>query len=228
VCQLEVLSAETADTYGPQIGLKLKVMGGEHEGHTFMDYANRDEDTGQIKQGSKAWSIFEACLGRAGVGGSLMATDSKTTSERPPEERPDETGGLEREAYLEERKTLVEAEGEASQSLDKALITLSAGAFGLSLLFISRIASEPQALLWLYVAWGDFVLSLVAILSSFLASQKAFRRALEMLDEDYKYSGCGQESNSWSKLTAGLTVTSISAFIVGVVTLAVFATRNLS
>jgi len=64
VCRLEVLSAETADTYGPQIGLKLKVMGGEHEGHTFMDYANRDEDTGQVKQGSKAWSIFEACLGR--------------------------------------------------------------------------------------------------------------------------------------------------------------------
>jgi hypothetical protein len=64
VCRLEILSAEKADTYGPQIGLKLKVIGGEHNGHTFMDYANRDEDTGQIKQGSKAWSIFEACLGR--------------------------------------------------------------------------------------------------------------------------------------------------------------------
>ena len=64
VCRLEVLSAETADTYGPQIGLKIKVVGGEHDGHTFMDYANRDEDTGQIKQGSKAWSIFEACLGQ--------------------------------------------------------------------------------------------------------------------------------------------------------------------
>ena len=64
VCRLEVLSAETADTYGPQIGLKLKVVGGEHDSHTFMDYANRDEDTGQVKQGSKAWSIFEACLGR--------------------------------------------------------------------------------------------------------------------------------------------------------------------
>jgi hypothetical protein len=64
VCRLKVLSAETADTYGPQIGLKLKVLGGEHEGHTFTDYANRDEDTGQVKQGSKAWSIFEACLGR--------------------------------------------------------------------------------------------------------------------------------------------------------------------
>jgi hypothetical protein len=64
VCRLEVLAADKADAYGPQIYLKLKVVGGEHDGHTFNDYANRDEDTGQIKQGSKAWSIFEACLGR--------------------------------------------------------------------------------------------------------------------------------------------------------------------
>jgi hypothetical protein len=63
VCRLEILSAEKADTYGPQIGLKLKVVGGDHDGHTFMDYANRDEDTGKIKQGSKAWSFFGACLG---------------------------------------------------------------------------------------------------------------------------------------------------------------------
>ena len=49
VCRLMVLSAETADTYGPQIGLKLKVVGGEHDGHTFMDYANRDEDSGPGK-----------------------------------------------------------------------------------------------------------------------------------------------------------------------------------
>jgi len=64
VCRLEVLAADKAETYGLQIGLKLRVIGGKHDGHTFTDYANRDEDTGQIKQGSKAWSIFEACLGR--------------------------------------------------------------------------------------------------------------------------------------------------------------------
>src|SRR5215207_3129460 len=64
VSRLEILDVDKADTYGPQIYLKLKVVGGEHDGHTFMDYANRDEDTGQVKQGSKAWSIFEACLGR--------------------------------------------------------------------------------------------------------------------------------------------------------------------
>jgi hypothetical protein len=64
VCRLEILAADKAETYGLQIGLKLKVVSGEHDGHTFTDYANRDEDTGQIKQGSKGWSIFEACLGR--------------------------------------------------------------------------------------------------------------------------------------------------------------------
>ena len=64
VCRLEILSVDKAETYGLQIALKLKVIDGEHDGHTFMDYANRDEDTGQIKQGSKAWSIFEACLGQ--------------------------------------------------------------------------------------------------------------------------------------------------------------------
>ena len=64
VCRLEVPAADKAEAYGLQISLKLKVVGGEHDGHTFTDYANRDEDTGQIKQGSKAWSLFEACLGR--------------------------------------------------------------------------------------------------------------------------------------------------------------------
>jgi hypothetical protein len=64
VYQLEVIAADKAETFGPQIYLKLKVVGGEHDGHQFNDYSNRDEDTGKIKQGSKAWSIFEACLGR--------------------------------------------------------------------------------------------------------------------------------------------------------------------
>ena len=61
--QLEVLSVEKTDTYGPQVAFKTKVIGGKHDGYTFVDYASRDEDTGQIKQGTKAWSIYDACLG---------------------------------------------------------------------------------------------------------------------------------------------------------------------
>ena len=63
VCRLEILDADKSDTYGPQIYLKLRIVGGEHDGHTFNDYSGRDENTGQVNQGSKAWSIFEACLG---------------------------------------------------------------------------------------------------------------------------------------------------------------------
>ena len=61
--RLEVLSVEKTETYGPQVSFKLKVVGGEHDGYTFIDYATRDEDNGNINQGTKAWSIFEACLG---------------------------------------------------------------------------------------------------------------------------------------------------------------------
>ena len=64
VCRLEILDADKSDTYGPQIYLKLRVLGGEHDGHQFNDYSTRDENTGQVKQGGKAWSIFEACLGQ--------------------------------------------------------------------------------------------------------------------------------------------------------------------
>ena len=64
VYRLEIIAADKVDTYGPQIALKERIVGGQYDGHTFMDYANLDENTGKIKQGSKAWSIFEACLGR--------------------------------------------------------------------------------------------------------------------------------------------------------------------
>jgi hypothetical protein len=134
--------------------------------------------------------------------------------------------GLEREAYLEERKTLVEAEGEASQSLDRALITLSAGAFGLSLAFIIQVAPEPKALCSLYLAWGGFIISLLSILLSFLASQQGFRRARDVLDTYYQTEE--REANGWDKLTGTLNVVSIISFILGVVSLAYFAVRNLT
>jgi hypothetical protein len=61
--QLEILSVEYTDTYGLQVAFKNRVVGGKHDGYIFVDYASRDEDTGQIKQGTKAWGTYEACLG---------------------------------------------------------------------------------------------------------------------------------------------------------------------
>jgi hypothetical protein len=37
VCILEVLAAERAEAHGLQIALKLKIVGGEYDGHPFTD-----------------------------------------------------------------------------------------------------------------------------------------------------------------------------------------------
>ena len=62
VCRLEIWTRQGGNLR-PQRYLKLKVWA-ESTRATVHGLPNRDEDTGQIKQGSKAWSIFEACLGR--------------------------------------------------------------------------------------------------------------------------------------------------------------------
>ena len=61
---LRILEAWLTDDYGPQFAVKVEVIEGENVGYVFTDYSNRDENTGKIKQGGKAWSIFEACLGK--------------------------------------------------------------------------------------------------------------------------------------------------------------------
>lgn len=121
---------------------------------------------------------------------------------------------------------LVEAEGEASQSLDKALITLSAGAFGLSLAFVAQVAPQPQTLWSLYIAWGSFVLALLSVLFSFLMSQYGFRRQRQILDT---YLETGKfEKNGWNTITGLLNSISIVFFVIGAISLAWFAVRNLT
>ena len=38
---VEILSAETTEQYGPQLAIKLKVVGGEHDGYTFTAFYKR-------------------------------------------------------------------------------------------------------------------------------------------------------------------------------------------
>jgi hypothetical protein len=135
---------------------------------------------------------------------------------------------LERDAYLEERKSLVEAERESAQTLDKFLITLSAGALGLSITFIRQIAPDPGWLWLLYVGWGGFALSLLAVLMSLLFSQSALRSARDNLDRLYS----GQEDldsrNRWGSATNALNFASILSFVAGVAFLAAFAVVNVA
>ena len=133
-----------------------------------------------------------------------------------------------RQTYLEERKLLIDAEREAARSFDKAMITLSAGALGLSITFIRQLSPIlPQARLLLYVAWGSFIFALLVMLLSFLFSQSAMRKQRDILDQEYAETATTKVKNNWATITNWLNRVSIGLFILGVIFLALFSIKNL-
>lgn len=133
-----------------------------------------------------------------------------------------------RKTYLEERKLLIDAEREAARGFDRAMLTLSGGALGLSITFIRQVAPTPYDKTMLYVAWGGFTLALLSTLLSFLFSQSALRKQRDILDQDYAGKiPAHQQKNLLAIITNCLNWLSIVFFIVGVIFLAMFAQQNL-
>jgi len=134
------------------------------------------------------------------------------------------------QVYLDERKALVEGENASADQFDKAILTLAAGALGLSLVFLEKIAPNPspKTINYLSISWTALVVSLIAILSSFILSQHAYRRQREILeDEIFPVAGKQVDSvNWWSIWTTRLNWLSIATFIIGATMLAVFSIAN--
>lgn len=132
------------------------------------------------------------------------------------------------QVYLEERKLLITAERETSQQFDKAILTLAAGALGLSITFINQIAPHPESrsICFLVSAWILFCLSLLSTLISFLASQAACRKQRDALDENILGKNIC-ENNKAAAWTNWLNYFSIVFFIIGVIALIVFSALNL-
>lgn len=126
----------------------------------------------------------------------------------------------------EYRNWLVAADQKASEAYDKAVMTLSGGALGLSLTFVKDIVKSPHSeSLWLLEAsWGCLTLSLAFILVSMLFSQWALRRAIGQVDES-SLSGA-RVGGFFATLTATLNVLSGAAFLGGIALLAWFSISN--
>lgn len=136
------------------------------------------------------------------------------------------------EFYREERKDLISAELEQASSFDKYILTLAAGTFGLSLLFIKDIVPYPEArTIWLLVtAWASFGASILSTLISFLQSQKAYQKQREILDNDYAKEAKrvqGEIKNKFATYTQCLNGASMILFLVGVIFLIIFSAVNL-
>lgn len=136
---------------------------------------------------------------------------------------------LEREVYLQERRELNEAEAEQIRSFDKSILTLSAGALGLSLTFIKDVVPKfgPCTSWSLYVGWACFVVSLLLTLSSFQISALAIRRQRAILDADQIGTDVGQRfGNLPARWTNGLNWASLYIFVFGAAMLTLFVALN--
>ncbi|MCX6575334.1 MAG: hypothetical protein NTV82_02950 [Candidatus Aminicenantes bacterium] len=131
--------------------------------------------------------------------------------------------------YIEERAKLIHAQAEETHKFDRTILTLASGAFGFSLAFIKEIvpAIKQGTFGWLLAAWLGFCASLLSTLISFLTSQHACRKQIEIL-EKVIFDGEKRESekNRAAKWTLGLNIASIIAFIAGVFLLVVFVSLN--
>ncbi|MFI5166508.1 MAG: hypothetical protein ACHQQS_07815 [Thermoanaerobaculales bacterium] len=139
-----------------------------------------------------------------------------------------------RKEYLEERRLLIDAEGESAASFDKAMITLSAGALGLSVTFIRQVVPQPRQTCLLLGAWIAYVGALLTVLVSFLLTQAAMRRQQKIIDtrETRRATGAGDsrlddERNFASAWAVSLSIASIVLFAVGTILLVGFCFVNL-
>jgi hypothetical protein len=127
----------------------------------------------------------------------------------------------------EYRKMLLEAEQKMQSSYDKAVMTLSGGALGISLAFIRDIADKTllKSTGWLLISWVLWGLSVTFILTSFFTSSWAFRRAIHQTDEKSIYiepaGGFLNRITSWLNFLAGL------LFFLGVIAIVVFVRGNI-
>jgi magnesium-transporting ATPase (P-type) len=133
---------------------------------------------------------------------------------------------IERQEYLDERQVLLECRNNAVRSLEKTLVTLSAGALALSITFLHDIAPHPTQITWMIIAWILLFGSLALMLTVFILGVHVFEKDIDALGKEYQK----QEVSRPEKLISSLKWlewSSLAAFILGSIFFAVFATVNL-
>lgn len=128
------------------------------------------------------------------------------------------------QTYLEERKILLGHKQDHSNNLDKAILTLSAGALGLSLTFLDKInPHNSQCLkLMLLFSWIGFTLSILLTLISFVTSEKAYDRQIEINDKYYEDERKEPEKNELNVFVDSIRIASIASFMVGTALLLIY------
>jgi hypothetical protein len=132
------------------------------------------------------------------------------------------------QTQLDEYRELLSSLEEKMQSeYDKAVMTLSGGALGISLTFLKDIVKQTPLIHpgWLMAAWICWGASVGAVLMSFLTSLNAMRKALRQVELKVIYY---EKPGGWLDiLTLVLNIMSGGLFLFGVIFIAVFMEQNL-
>ena len=142
--------------------------------------------------------------------------------------------------FLEHRRALIDAEFQIGLGLDKAILTLSAGALAVSMTFISEIVKQPRSTWTLIGAWIFFGWAIGSDLLSIYFCQLAYDRARKDLDaerygkgekshdgEQESEGSSGGRKNCWKTAAKIGTVSAVVLFLVGLIFLGIFVGINL-
>lgn len=127
----------------------------------------------------------------------------------------------------EYRKSLLSLEQQMQSEYDKAVMTLSGGALGISLTFLKDVVIKEGVTGggFLLAAWTCWGLSVTCTLASFYTSAVALRTAVEQTDDRTIY--LELVGGRLNKVTKLLNAASGLLFLCGVVFVVVFVARNL-
>lgn len=118
-----------------------------------------------------------------------------------------------------------------SEAFDKAVLTLSSSFLGLSLIFYRSVIPEGDVycIEYLKYSWVSFVVAIISTVLSFFASQASLKdeafyaeRYYNFNDDDYE-----NKQSKWTRITEFLNLVSAFGFILGVVLMFMFVTKNI-
>jgi len=124
---------------------------------------------------------------------------------------------------------LIEIEHKGADQHDRAILTLAAGALGITVTFIEKIAPNP--IRWtiglLLTSWFFLVLSILGIVVSFLVSQAACRYQRTLLDLEYATGRRPDQKNRLADCTKRLNAVAFVFFVMGLAFILLFSGFNL-
>jgi hypothetical protein len=130
-------------------------------------------------------------------------------------------------ALREYRASLVACLNEMQGAYDKAVMTLSGSALGISFVFIRDVIGPGQIIepKFLIISWLSWAVAISSILISFFTSGKALRKAIDDTDADTIHLTFSK--NWWSKATRIFNFLGGLTFLLGVFFLVIFVSLNI-